>query len=168
MLLGPRSFYLLCLKITLCVDWNYFLPRLYGRWDLIQQSKQSESYEVSGSTQRRLLKAVSPTCKCDPWCWGCCAVTAQSQVNSSGSVVSCQNGSVLPLFVRAAVHSTWTNAYAVFQENLICEHRNLSFIEFACHEVAFISSPEIWPIEVGSVPSHLTAVCMCKGKGCYC
>ena len=88
MLLGPRSFYLLCLKIALCVDWNYFLPRLYGTWDLIQQSKQSESYEISGSTQRRLLKAVSPACKYEPWCRGCCTVTAQSQMNGSGSVVS--------------------------------------------------------------------------------
>lgn len=106
MLLGARSFYILCLKIALCVDWNYFLPRLNGTRDLRQQSKQSESYEISGSTQRRLLKAVSPACKYDPYCWGCCAVTAESQMNSSGCVVSVRMARFSHCSVKAAMRCT--------------------------------------------------------------
>lgn len=88
MLLRPRPFYIFCLNIALCMDWNYFLPRMYGTWGMIQQSKQSESCGISGRTQRRLLKAVSSACKYNPCCWGRYTFTAESQINSSGFVIS--------------------------------------------------------------------------------
>ena len=77
---------------------------------------------------------------------------------------SLSDGSASHCSVKAALRCAWRDARAVSSE------ASFVSIEIKFHRIHVSWScvyflPRIWLIEVGSAPSHLAAVCMCKGKG---